>query len=478
MNNLNDPRFNDIRFNEHRLNDQLGSFNENPSFHVDDTLVVNQDNELKTSILIVDSRNRDKNKYPNPNQYQYELNEPYKRVLNSELLYAFIPKTSYLIDNTNNCMTIIDNNKCCNIMFQKGNYNQDSDKRNNIGDINLDCMINSVLGKNNLLGNIKCFYDYNTKKMYFYNSSSTMELNNFTLDFEGGVIETCNTETVKVRKRIQGEDKFKFVQKKYDIKLEKLYKDNSIGEILGFGPGAYSPKVIECFGNKKDGKLLIRFNNIEDFELFNFIMNSSDLRISGIQMEHNDRTHILNCNPEVEVDYTTCSYSTPPKLLTILNIKSSTATQNTVECKWKVSDLNKDTLCLCIDMPGYDGNWTIDANISESQTNITFQTCFVESPHCPLFEKNPYILLQIDEFARFDSSNKTIQNSYELIPFSDTFNIFDTTANYGNIKVFDPILSSLNKLNISFREFNNNLYDFQGKDHCMAFAITYNNKYN
>ena len=66
MNNLNDPRFNDIRFNEHRFNDQLGSFNENPSFQVDDTLVVNQDNELKTSILIIDSRNRDKIKYPNP----------------------------------------------------------------------------------------------------------------------------------------------------------------------------------------------------------------------------------------------------------------------------------------------------------------------------------------------------------------------------------------------------------------------------
>ena len=119
------------------------------SYPLEDNLVISQNNELKTNILIVDSRNRDKIKYPNPNQYQYELNEPYKRVVNAELLYAYIPKTSYLIDSTNDILSISYNEDKYNIHIPHGNYTQDKDSDNDPYSLNLDYQINNILDSRN-----------------------------------------------------------------------------------------------------------------------------------------------------------------------------------------------------------------------------------------------------------------------------------------------------------------------------------------
>ena len=50
---------------------------------------------------------------------------------------------------------------------------------------------------------------------------------------------------------------------------------------------------------------------------------------------------------------------------------------------------------------------------------------------------------------------------------------FDNTKNYGNIKTFNPILPKLDKLHISFKTFDDQEYDFNGKDHCMVLAVNF-----
>jgi len=52
---------------------------------------------------------------------------------------------------------------------------------------------------------------------------------------------------------------------------------------------------------------------------------------------------------------------------------------------------------------------------------------------------------------------------------------FNNSKNYGNIKEFNPILPSIDKLHVSFKDFNGNLYDFNGIEHFLTFAIRYNN---
>ena len=56
--------------------------------------------------LVVDSRDRDKNKYPNANKYR--INNPQERrdVVSAELIYGNIPNTYYNITANNNIFYI------------------------------------------------------------------------------------------------------------------------------------------------------------------------------------------------------------------------------------------------------------------------------------------------------------------------------------------------------------------------------------
>ena len=69
------------------------------------------ENDKLTDILVVDSRNRDKFKFPNSNKYTYHLSEEFKRVYEIELLHTMVPKSQYLINDYNNTLYInLENN--------------------------------------------------------------------------------------------------------------------------------------------------------------------------------------------------------------------------------------------------------------------------------------------------------------------------------------------------------------------------------
>ena len=421
----------------------------------------NDENELKTSILIVDSRNRDITKFPNPNKYTYNLIEYYKRVIEVELLYAYIPKTKCLITGNNNEIVITINDMTPqSIYIPTGNYNQ---HLNNTIYKNLDKSINSITSKfSSCISNIKCMYNYNYKKFYFYN----IHLNNihrFSLDFKGELIETF--ETNNVHKRIQGVDTF--IKEKYLIESKQLYKVNSMGYVLGFNPDIYKNSEIKCHFETHPSFLKITCETNEDFELLYFTVTNDDPLLSRILISNSPdfttNTYLINFNPELVIDELGTNQ---PSLPDIYNLTSS----NYIN-KYKIHEYNRHTKCIIL---SNSLNWF--QNLDNKIGYIRF--CFIEAPNIPNLDKDPYVLLQIDEFDRLDSTNTTIQNSYELIPFSDSLSIFDNNKNYGNIKKFVPVLSVLDKLNISFKDFYGNLYDFMGQEHCMAFAITYFNRYN
>jgi len=64
----------------------------------------NKNEYLKTDIIVIDSRDRDRIAYPSNSNYQIDLDEEYKNILSVELLSIDIPKTQYLINNTNNVL--------------------------------------------------------------------------------------------------------------------------------------------------------------------------------------------------------------------------------------------------------------------------------------------------------------------------------------------------------------------------------------
>ena len=210
-------------------------FNEQYPIHLNNK--DNDTNDFNTSIVVVDSRNRDYNKYPDPNNYVIKLSTDYKRVKEIELLYTSIPRSQYLINDNNNIIYLNFNGNNFIITINKGNYFQDKDgtaivsSSNSIStesftSQNLDYKINTTLNKYNSIKNyIQCLYNHNTQKYYFYNSNydsgnvlSATDILDFSLDFRGNISKISNIENGK----------------EYILEEKQLYKEKSIGNILGF----------------------------------------------------------------------------------------------------------------------------------------------------------------------------------------------------------------------------------------------------
>lgn len=106
--------------------------------------------------LVIDSRDRNYNTYPNSNKYRVDVNEEWKDIISAELTLAQIPNTFYNITPANNVFYISDNiNKFLSIQIPEGQYNNESliDAFNGkYGDLFVDfpCKLNFVRNPINL----------------------------------------------------------------------------------------------------------------------------------------------------------------------------------------------------------------------------------------------------------------------------------------------------------------------------------------
>jgi len=74
-----------------------------------DGILIKAPNELKTklqdtntTVIYIDSRDRNIEKYPNPNDYVIYLDDTYRDIVSLELISCDVPKTEYNINNSNN----------------------------------------------------------------------------------------------------------------------------------------------------------------------------------------------------------------------------------------------------------------------------------------------------------------------------------------------------------------------------------------
>ena len=153
----------------------------------------------KDYYLVIDSRDRNQDLYPNSSNYQIDFNEVYKDILSIELISAEIPKSSYLINNSNNKIYF---EETTGIEFvatiANGNYtpitlaNEIQSVLNTIGNSNYTVTVDNIL----------------TNKFTF-TSDLSAGAGHFNLIFNGGT-------------------------EKYNNITRTTYKDNSIGSIIGF----------------------------------------------------------------------------------------------------------------------------------------------------------------------------------------------------------------------------------------------------
>lgn len=82
------------------------------------------DNEKYTRIII-DSKNRDINLFPNPNSYELNFDDEFIDLISAQLIYMNMPFTNYLINKYFNTLNITYNNINYTVILTNGNYADD-----------------------------------------------------------------------------------------------------------------------------------------------------------------------------------------------------------------------------------------------------------------------------------------------------------------------------------------------------------------
>ena len=159
--------------------------------HQDDPNIVYGNIEKR---LIIDSRDRNYQNYPNPSNYIIKLNEQFRNITSIELTRAQIPQSGYIINKNNNILHVGYNNNCYAIEIPIGDYE--------IGDLcnEIAAIMSSTLG---LIFSV--IYDQSKITI------EELDSKQFSLNFKGSV-HLDNTYSG----------------------FKRLYPPNSIGKLLGF----------------------------------------------------------------------------------------------------------------------------------------------------------------------------------------------------------------------------------------------------
>lgn len=154
----------------------------------------NNNNYIKEDYLLIDSRDRNQVDYPNSNNYQIDLTEEYREILSVSLISSNIPKSQYLINTSNNILNFIDtNSNTYEVFLPVGNYT-------------IDELTTQIQNSMNSSGTSDTYTVTNNSKT---NKITISTISNFQLLFNGGT-------------------------EKYNDSERNIYKQNSIGKLLGF----------------------------------------------------------------------------------------------------------------------------------------------------------------------------------------------------------------------------------------------------
>jgi len=75
-----------------------------------------------TKTLVIDSRDRDINKFPDSNAFRVEITEEFRDVTSLELVYGQVPNCNYNINKNNNMFYISENSEIISVQIPEGQY--------------------------------------------------------------------------------------------------------------------------------------------------------------------------------------------------------------------------------------------------------------------------------------------------------------------------------------------------------------------
>lgn len=376
----------------------------------------------ESTIIVVDSKDRNKLLYHDSNNYIIPIQTPLKDVIEIELISAYYKHNVYQINKYTNKLFFknINDNYNIELTLLSGNYNEESFI------LQFSKIFENYKKINNLSYTIGIKYSDILDKFYFLIDSDDV----FECDFKG---EELAYPSTTFGNNINNTNIFK-------------YKIGTNGLYYGFSENKFSNKldIYSLLINKISNKIKLTidfYNNVENFSKISTIFQifDEDLKINFI-----DR-----------VDSENKKYT-----FTFSDIDSFNIDNNKIEIY--IKDDNHQNL------ENIDGKIILNPCI---YTNIILGDIVRRT------YKDQYVLLHINEFNRLNSINTNIQDSYVKIPILQEEHIyFDNTKNYGTIKYCNPVLRSLDRLSIKIIDRDGNLVESNGSDHTFVFAVKCLNK--
>lgn len=383
----------------------------------------------RENVLVINSSDRNKDKFPNPNNYDIVIKEPIEDICAITLLKGRIPSTQYNIHKYTNLFyfsedigEVISLNpikrspvNIQTICIPEGNYNDYSYEEKDLLSKTLEEEINKIAKKKykityNALQNKYNFKCMDKENSYFQiiNADKKIPYGDFSYD-----------------KIIKRNDKNEIM---YDLNGNKMYEDIFHGEYEVQEP-KYSIARFLGFSNKNydgliDGKVSSDINNTR--------------KIIGIN------THFLQ---EIKIN-------------SFITVASIALNELPMSYGFQVINILNDNELI------------IDKDIEFSFEHYQIFADHFNAPFLRnLYPYNP-IALQIPTLRRLHSSNPIINSSFCLFNNEQDY-LIQGDDDFSITKGFNPPIGKLNKLRIKFfnTQYSGSYYDFGGKDHTLVFKI-------
>ena len=431
----------------------------------------------KTIIYMVDSRDRDMNKYPDPANYKIELNDEYKDIQEIELISAQLPSVSYTINSNNDLLHLKIGNKKYTISCLHGYYQSGA---------LLAKSIQESLHMEPILKTITVNYNSRLHKLVFIQNRQSRHAKPIQAP-----ISLC-FEQENIRKEC-GSDK----------QEPKKYPPESIGNTLGFKPsinnGFFGRVSLLPIGNKNMfyirsqsesnpslSKILIR--PTYDNEHVDTVDNSNhDLDDTS---DHNsdydsDSQHESNLDSDLDdsmsnkmpANESTPSPDAEPFTRTVeyIYLKDTSTHQE----EWFKARIIKKLENQCIQ--DID-TWQICIENKDYATGGIYELWvdYIISPNLIDLEPHKYVLLKIPKLKRYQSNDSLVMESFAKLPLQSPELMFNHVNALGVIKYLNPPLPRLDALHIQFYphtgccdKYKRRVFDFQGSDHILIFAFVF-----
>jgi len=382
---------------------------------------IDKKKDISVVYLMVDSRDRNYSKFPNSNDYTFYLNESFRDVTEIELIAAHMPENGgYNINKYNNQLHF------SNTVGKVTGYDDDGSSIRQNPSLIMKANVpsgNYTHYKTNGLTVRDELSDALTIEMGKNSSGTFTILNNintnkYTLKKSNNSIGATEAFTLMMN---NGKEQYS--------QNEKQYKetDNSIGNIVGFN------------------------RNYKSIISGNVATTSGSTTITGTNTKFTTDLNHLNSGDKISIVNADIGGNVSIETLVLHTINS--------DIKITASVAASNTRSSCELIPSKHKSNTIANNKGDD-----------------------YVLLQIPELEKYEGYGTAIQNAFAKIHLNKGTRqtVFGRIKTFTNIVELDP-LPRLDRLRIQFRDYKNNLYDFNNSEHSLIFAISYRiqgDKYN